>query len=385
MDLTMGVLVSRRRYQRLLGGAGPEADAVWRLQAIRQEGRYGVRTLVLPAEGATLEASLVRGAVAAPDGWMEAEVPPPTIYHNLLLCPPAAEARALRALNGDLRATVFNETNRWRRGLVCDILAAVPATAGLIPLTLPYSEAALDACLDGGGPALLAPSRRSLRQALILEWQPDGRLRVTRPHTGMACAVARAELPGALAGLLPAGQAWLSALGAWPAGPAGPVEWRLYAHRGEDGAWTLGGAVAKRDLFRLGRRPERCWELEAALALTFGAGAAPALGSRLREAALAVVQALSLYLPGIAHCAVDFWITADGRLLLADLIGRYRTDWLRRIGDLPALVELLDHPVRFARLLAQMGVGKLHVGFGAARPAGGAGGAAAAGPVAAGG
>lgn len=361
MLLQMGALLTERKYRLLLAGAYEH----WRLRALVHERRYGVRTVFLPARTVDLDACLVRGAVATPLGWCEETVePPPRAFYNLMARPGPVDARALRDLNGDLRAVVYNESNRWNRGMVFDILAAAPGTGVYVPPTVPYAPGLLHDLTARPGLFLLAPARRPLReQGALVEATGTGELRVLKIREDATGTLRRDDVQGPLPPPLPAAPRWVSRLSGWPAGPGAPAEWRLYAHRDDAGAWCVAGAVAKHDALRPAGRPEVCWPFADALAHTFGP-AAPDLAERLEAGARAVAGALTLFVPGISHCAVDFWIDAAGQPVLADLLGLYRTDWLRRVAETRALQQLLDHPIRFALTLARTGVGKLHVGFG---------------------
>jgi hypothetical protein len=126
---------------------------------------------------------------------------------------------------------------------------------------------------------------------------------------------------------------------------------------------VIGGEVVKHDALREPGRRERCWPMEPALERCFGAEAGH-VGSRLRQLALQTAAVLARYQPGCVHCAIDYWVTEDGQPTLADLSGRFRTEWLARAGEHAALRRMSQHPLRFARMLAETGVGKLHVDFG---------------------
>lgn len=357
--MQMGVLVSENRYRRLLAD-GAEA---WRQRALRYELQFGVRTLVIPICSLDLDAGRVRAAAPATLNWQEELITGlPRVYYNLMLRSTRPQAKALRQLNGDLRAVIFNETNRWNRGLVFEILSAVPDLRPYVPPTPPLTPANLEALLSGErGLLLLAQSQRPVRdRSWLLRWQGGRQIHATQLPGGLQEVWSPADVRSRLSRKL----RWITQLPGEPVGPAGPMEWRLYLHRFPLGGWQLAGAVAKHDLLRLPPHRERIWDFGDALNLTFGTASGMALADQLRSLALTAVEVLSLFIPGMAHCALDFWIDGEGRPMLADLSGRYRVDWLRRLGDTTALRRLLAHPVQFARTLEETGVGKIDVGFG---------------------
>lgn len=359
----MGVLLSDRTYRRLMSGE----YNVWRQMALAQEQQFDVRTLMIPVCDVDLDGGRMRAAAATPLGWRETPAEqPPRVYHNLMVALPKPESRALRNLNGDLRAVIFNETNRWNRGLVFDVLAQFPHLRDYVPPTAPFSPDDAGFLDTGPGPFLLTETRRPLRcGAYFLDWKGRATLHCTRLPGGLTAAWHRRDLPERLHQMIPPKMRWVSRLGGRPAGPGVPAEWRLYLHRNELGRWTLAGALAKHDILRIGGAAEQWWPFDEAFRLTFGAKGAR-LSARLRSLAIEVAEALTLFLPGVVHCAMDFWVDRDGRFMLADVAGRYRIDWLRRLGDEVALQEVLNHPVQFARTLEETGVGKLDVDFGLA-------------------
>jgi len=356
VTLQLGILLSAKRYRRLLS---VQTDS-WRTAALTHERTSGVRLLLAPPTHLQMDAAGTRMAAATESGWREDVVEPiPRVFYNLLVRPVPAEARALRDLNGDQRVVLFNETNRWDRSMINGILAAIPETQSLVAPGEPFG-------LNPPGPGLclVAPTRRSLRDgALLVETGMGGRIRYTDLHDGRTGTVVRKEWPQSLPLRVAPRHLQLEYLSGWPVGPEGPVEWRFYLHRGETGAWAVAGSVAKRDAIRIGSPRERCWPLAEALSLTFGAEG-PALAGRLQAAALSVMEGVALFLPGIAHAALDFWLDQEGRPTLVDLAGRFRLDWLTRAGESRAYQRLWEHPVHFAQLLARTGVEKLHVDFG---------------------
>lgn len=356
MTLQMGVLLCAKRYRRMLGG---DFEAR-RLLALEHERVYGVRTLFAPPAQVCSETDTALMARATSWGWQEETVEPiPRIYHNLLTRPIAPEARALRDLNGASRLVLFNEINHWHRGMIFGILSALSQTQVLMPPSEPLQSMPPDP-----GVFLVATAHRRLRdKGILMESGIGRRLRYTNLSVGRTGTLLQETCAETLRLALPLQPLWLSRLYGRPVGPDGPVEWRFYVHRAESGAWEVAGAVAKRDAARLGARRERCWPLAEALSLTFGSDAGP-LADRLHRDALAVIKTLALFLPGIAHCALDFWLDQEGRPMLVDLTGCYRTDWLARAGEDRMLKRVLDHPARFARLLDRTGVEKLHVDFG---------------------
>lgn len=360
--MQVGVLLSEARYRRMLaGGAEP-----WHGAVLDQEQRLGVRTLVAPLGRVDVAAARLRMAAATPDGWREVETATPLIYFNRIPRAARAEVRNLRSLGGDPRFVVFNETNRWNRNMIWGILAAVPAVRDLIPPTVPYPSRAARAITSGR--YLLAPARGRIRShGLCLVWERPGWVRYIRFRAGVTGMLAARDLPEALAALKPGRPLLVAAMRDWPVGPGLPADWRVYLYRRPGGDWTVAAGVAKHDLLRSRHARERCWSLEEALGLTFGP-LGTEVGARLRAAGLAVARSLSLWLPGLAHCAADFWLDAEGRPTLADLAGCYRTDWLRRAGESEAQRQLLDHPLLFARALLQGGVEVLHVDYGHTRP-----------------
>lgn len=363
MVCQMGVLLSDRRYRRLVAG---DHD-VWRHMALAQEKQFGVKTLMVPVCDVDLDGGKVRAAVATPLGWTETLAEqPPRVYYNLMVLSPKPESRALRALNGDLRVVVFNETNRWNRGLVFDVLSRFPHLKDHVPATFPYNPDDPELMSAGQHIFLLAQTQRPLRWgSFLLAWKDRTTLQYTKLPDGLTGTWNRSAHAERLRSTIPRSIRWVSRLNAMPVGPDGPAEWRLYAHRNALGRWVLDGALAKRDLLRTGAEPERWWPFEEAFQLTFGAEGIR-LADQLRSLALEMTDTLNLFLPGVVHCAMDFWVDHEGRFMLADLAGRYRIDWLRRLGDEVALQHVLNHPVQFARTLEETGVGKLDVGFGRA-------------------
>lgn len=362
MTVELGVLVSEKRYERLL--ASP-TDPL-RLQAVDQEARFDVRTLFVPVRQLDLDTGQARFATATAAGWQEqTRESPPRLFYNLLVRPPRPEGQALRTLNGDQRVLIFNETNRWHRGMAFEMLTALPGLRDLVPPALPFDADSLDALAAGPGPVLLAADRRPLRQSAVL-LQADGpRVRYLDAGRGAAGTLHRREWASVCRCLFPL-LCWASPLPGWPVGPArSPAEWRFYLTRADSGAWAVAAGLAKRDVLRIGDHPEAAWALEPALAEVFGSEG-PVVAGHLQAAALAVARTLSRFMPGIAHCALDFWVDSEGRPMLVDLTGRFRIDWLRRVGDAQGLRQVVDHPVRFARLLARTGVAKLDVDFGRA-------------------
>lgn len=368
MNLYLGVLVPKRRVDRLKAGA----FRFWHDFARRQEERFAVKLVFLSPRQVELGAGVAHGLVPGRTGWQEQVIEPgPQFYYNQLVIPAPAESRALRDLNGDLNVVLFNETNRWNRGMVYSMLESVPALKEYLPETLSFHPDDA-AALKEKGLFLLAPARRAVREAgLLIRCDGTNRVEyqmVSGRTNGQLCLTDRDALRRSLPGNL----RWASRLGDWPSGPGGPVEWRIYLHRTSRSSWTVAGAVAKRDVLR-GRQRECCWRLHEALTLSFGAGAST-LADRLYAAALAIVESLALFIPGIAHCALDFWMDRAGHPVLLDLSGHYRTDWLRRVGDLKAVEQVLSHPARFARHMASTGGERLHVGFPCARYPSGTGG-----------
>ncbi len=366
MQVTMGVLLSAGRYQKLLAGHWNG----WRLRALAEERNLGVRTVV--AHPAALSGGLNEGYAAVPTarGWHEELVRGlPRVYHNRIVLPDPAQARALRQLNGDQHTVVFNETNRWRRQMVYEMLRALPETRDLVPPTQPYAGPPREP-----GLYLLATSRRAVRdRCMLLQrdrrgvcWQLDPRGGLGKPLSLPAEATPAPFSPGS---------DWktvlISRLDRPPVGPQGHVvEWRFYLHREDQaGAWTLAGAVAKEDIVWEPGRPALTWRVREALLLTFGRETSSSLEDTLSSSALAVARNLSLFLPGIAHLATDFWVNREGLPILIDLTGHYRTHWLERVGDYSSLNRVLEHPARFARLVTRMGVAKLDVDFGRSRNA----------------
>jgi hypothetical protein len=62
--------------------------------------------------------------------------------------------------------------------------------------------------------------------------------------------------------------------------------------------------------------------------------------------------------------AVDFWADRQGSLCLADLVGAYRTEWLREAGEYAGLRAVADFPAEFARCLVEREVSRIDVDFG---------------------
>lgn len=325
MNLSLGVLLSERAYADLLAGGHPGLRQM--AQLWRQE--HAVRALFLPVaraqpgrESATL-ARLTRGGALK-----ESERPLPRHYLNWLGPAGPEDGRALRRLTTDGRAVVFNETNRWNRGMAFEMVATDREAAPLVPPTSPWGGLPP----PGAHICLLAPGRRSAIQGGALLEVMAGRLQRLGPR-------------------LPTRLRWVSQLPGVPAGPQGlPAEWRFYLHR-EAERWQVAAAVVKREGLR-GSTPEACWPVGEALALTFGRAKSP-VGERLRTGAVAVARALARFLPGVVHLAVDFWVTNEGSPVLVDLVGRYRLDWLRRIGDAEGLARVRSFPARFALALAR--------------------------------
>lgn len=97
-----------------------------------------------------------------PDGWRETVVSPiPRVYYNRLLRPREPDRRALRALKGDPRVLLFNETNRWHRGMVLEMLAGSPSLHDHVPPSQPLTAAALPTLEEGllylAAPAAILP------------------------------------------------------------------------------------------------------------------------------------------------------------------------------------------------------------------------------------
>jgi len=355
MVFGVGMLISSQRYARLFKG---EIETL-RLRALDQERTYGVRSLFASPVRLSGPVGSAVMAVPTPDGWKEEIIEPlPRVYHNLLAWPDAHESRALRDLNGNQNLIVFNETNHWKMRMVYEILFTRLETRHFVPGIVPdsglYSEPGVYLAMRARGP--------SDRRVALLQ-SVDGRnFDYTLPAPRVRGSGSGQDLQATLQSIL-SSRVLLVRLKDLPVGPDHlPVEWRVYLFRSsETGQFTVAAGLAKRDILRMGSERERCWRLRPALAATFGSEAST-LESQVEESGLQVVRALSLFLPGIAQIAVDFWMDPEGRLTLIGLVGCYRTDWMQRSGELQAQRLLADHPVRFARLLSRMGV-KLHVDF----------------------
>lgn len=357
MTVQLGVLVSTNRYQRLLQGEW----APFRERVLRYEQEQGVQILVATPTQVDAVADRATMISAGEDGWQETTVQPvPRIYLNRLVRPTKAEARGLRDLNGNMGVVLFNETNRWHRQMLFAMLSQHPQTGGLAPPVEP-----LTAWPERPGLYLLAPARRMPSQGgYLLEVDGGPRLRYTQLKGGRHGVIFRNTAPADLSGSRPL---LVSPLSGLPMGPYGPVEWRFYMVRGEAGGWAAVGGVAKRDLLRL-EAPPRCWPVHEALSLTFGAEA-EALFATLNRAAQQIVRTLTLFIPGISHCAVDLWLDPYGNPSVADLSGCFRTDWLACAGQIEALEYLDLYPVLFAQWLNREGVKKLDVDIGRRRVA----------------
>lgn len=357
--IDLGVLVTETRWRQLRENAPPG----WWVQEAERERRLGVRQLLACAASVDLDGAAAQVLWAGEHGVETARVSPlPHIWHNQVAVPGRAEARLLRQLNGRPDLVVFNETNRYDRVMLLEMLAANPEVE-------PYLAPAL-AEPDEPGIYLLAPRRRAMRHARYAHAQEPGVVRHLCPCTGE-----RGEMQGRLRDLLP----FLSpngALSRLPGWPVGGLEWRFYLRRDGIDGWVGAGAVAKWDALREHGRRERCWPLDLALNRHFG-GAGAGLGAEMARAARLVAETVSLFQPGLVHCAVDFWVAEPEQIVLADLAGRYRMDWLARTGQSAALTGLQDHPLQFARLLVEMGVEKLHVDYGRGGAGDGAGSRAA--------
>lgn len=356
MAVQLGVLVSSKRYHGLLQGG--EADL--RNWMLAQQNKHDVRMMAASPTMLDPVTNRATMAVATPRGWQEETFHPiPRIYLNLLSHPNRAEALSLRVLNGSMGLMLFNELNRWNRRTVFSMLAADARTQSLVCPVAPFAGLPREA-----GLYLLAPVRRSPRKGgYLLEADGSRRIRYTQLQHGRNGTLFTDSPPEELT----RGRSLLvSRMPGLPAGPDGPVEWRFYLIRSSGAeAWKVAGSVAKRDMLRRGGRT-CAWPLREALTATFGSEAG-AMSDRLHRAALDVINTLTLFIPGIAHCAVDFWVDRHGSLQVADVTGHYRTDWLARIGDTKALELLHEHPVLLALFIAQKGVEKLHVDFGRAR------------------
>lgn len=358
MALELAVLLPNTRHQRLATGATDSYHAMTR----QQECNFDVRRLFTCPDQIDLERNTATALVAEESGWLEVRLDSlPTMIHNCIVHPTTAEARTLRALNGDIQTALFNESNRWDRRMLFAMLQAVPAVAEVVPQALPLTHIRLAGLKPGT--YLIGPSRRPLRQEAVLLTVEADHIRYRRIRDGTTGRASRSDLWAGLPGWVPSHANWIASLPGEPTGPDGPAEWRVYVLRTESGDWRVAGAVAKHDSLRAGSRRERCWALERGLSLTLGADGS-AVADRVLSYATKVVEAFALFVPGVAHCAVDFWTDAEGRIVLADLVGGFRTDWLRRIGDSEAIQALAEHPLRFARALARTGGGKLHVDFG---------------------
>lgn len=360
MTIPLGVLVPAARYRRIMAGEFRH----WHSLALRWEAEFGVQMVLAPPQQVDLRAGHMRGLRAGPDLWLEVTCEPPRLYHNRVVRPLPEEARALRDLNGSDQVLLFNETNRWDRGMVYAMLRSQPELWPLVPETEAY-PGVHEEWLEAGCPVLAAPARRALTDGAYLLERMERRLRYRRLG-GRATGVRLAEENGLSEGLLPDNVRWASRLSGRPVGPDGPVEWRLYVQRTESLDWAVVGAVAKRDVLRA-TRVERSWELYEALALTFGSEAA-GLSEQLRDGAVAVADALSCFMPGVVHGCLDFWIDRNLQPTLVDLAGHYRLDWLERAGQLAAVDRILTLPARFARMVTVRGVRRLNVGTVDVRP-----------------
>jgi len=346
MTLIMGRLISPSRYNQLLQDAFPYL----RQRARRQERLFGVQTAYLPPSFVDLDGERSTALVAGSKGWKEVVLSPsPRIFHNLLTNPLGTEGRALRALNGDLRVVLFNETNRWHRNMLYGILSTNPNVKPYLPALRPYSHTNPQQdlfAMDQDRPKLLLTARRSLPQMAYLIDQ-SGLIRPIGKTSGTSLESMR----------------WMLTLPGSPYVPAGftsPMDWRLFIIReGNLGNWSVPGWVAKCESLS----GSSSWTFAKALHQIYGRRA-PEIQGQMYHVGMSIADTLSRFMPGIAHFAADFWIDQAGQPFLVDLSGRFRYDWVRRIGDWQALESLTNHPVKFALALQGTGVGKLHVDFG---------------------
>lgn len=319
---------------------------------------------VAPPMAIDLDSYRARMAVPTPYGWKEELVcPMPRVYWNHVAKCAVHESRALRDLNQDTRVLLFNETNRWDRDMLLEMLATAPGVQDWLPAIEPLTERTLNDLAPGELYLALPARRRARISGLLLTRLENREVQYTRIYKGARGIFRREDLPAARKLMSSRKLRWLSRLSGMPVGPAGPVEWRFYLHRDETGAFALAGEVAKYDILRPRMGTMHCYRLIDALTNTFGRSGAE-LATRMRAGALTIARTISLFLPGIVHFAVDFWVDAAGHIMLADLTGRYRTHWLQRAGESEALRRIQDHPVRFARVILSRGVDKLYVDFG---------------------
>jgi hypothetical protein len=357
--MRLGVLLSEGRCRRLLAR---KLDRLHKT-ALEQEQKYDVQLLFSAPRWLDIEENSGRMIIATPSGWRKVQVRSlPRVYCNQVSAPKPHDARALRDLNGAGRTLLFNETNRWNRGMLHGMLSSWLGAEAYLPDTTLHGEHGFDALRPGL--YLLAPSRYNLRKrSALLHYTDHGSLSLYYPTRGGMVCWNDDRVQKELQPRLGSPARWLVSLPGWPTGPKFPVEWRLYLYRGPSGEWIIAGGVAKHDLLRSRATKERCWSLEGALQLQFGSSAGR-LHDQLRAAAAEIASGLSLFLPGTAHFAVDFWIDTAGTITLIDLVGSPRLDWLRRAGQKEAYRAMTEHPIRFALWLAKTGVEKLHVDHG---------------------
>jgi hypothetical protein len=201
VDLDLGVLVSESRLHRP-GGLDGVLGAGW-----EQADNLGVRRLFFTPESLDLQADQGT-AIWSRDGCLVAEQirPLPRIYHNLLVRPGLAGSRVLRELNGRRGVCVFNETNRWDRAMLHDMLASAPELGASLPDTAAVGPG-LYACVAG---------RSSARDGYLLNVADGQETRYWHFGTGVRGAVS-GSLPAAVRVLgVPETRCWAACLAGRP-------------------------------------------------------------------------------------------------------------------------------------------------------------------------